>query len=87
MLGLLLNVAPIILSCIFLILLSDFRARRLRSIPSLAMLALTEFFLADVGINVHPLPVFYFYFTMMVSVFLYAYYVYIMLCCRCCQLR
>ena len=52
-----LNVATIILSCIFSMLFSDFRARGPISIPTLAIAALTEFFHADVGTNVHSLPV------------------------------
>ena len=56
MLGLLLNVATIILGCIFSMLLSDFRARGLKSVPIPLMMALTEFFHADTEINIHPLP-------------------------------
>ena len=49
-LGLPLNVAIIILSCIFSMLLSDLGEQRLRSIPTYP-----EFFHADVEVNVHPL--------------------------------
>ena len=55
MLGLLLNVAIIILGCIFSMLLSDFRMRGMRSIPTPHMTALIEFFHAE--INVHLLSV------------------------------
>ena len=54
--GLLLNVGTIILSCIFSMLLSDFRTQGLRSIPTPPMMALTEFSHAGAEINVHPLP-------------------------------
>ena len=46
-----LNVEKIILRCIFSVLLSDFRARGLRNIPT------GEFFHADTETNVHQLPV------------------------------
>ena len=57
MLELSLNVATIVLSCIFLMLSSDSRACGLRSMPTPRMTALTEFFPADAEINVHSLPV------------------------------
>ena len=41
-LGLPLNVAPIIFGCIFSMLFSNFRVRELRSIPLTTMTALTE---------------------------------------------
>ena len=47
MLRLLLNIATIILGCIFSMPLSDFRARGLRSITTAPMTALAEFFHAD----------------------------------------
>ena len=53
MLELPLNDATIILGCIFSMILS---ARRLRSIPTPPMTALTEFFHADAEIKVHLLP-------------------------------
>ena len=56
-LGLPVNIATIILSCIFSMLLSDFRARGLRSIPTLPMTELTEFLPADADSNIHPLPI------------------------------
>ena len=37
--------------------LNDFRARRRRSIPTLLMTVLTEFFHADAETDIHPLPV------------------------------
>ena len=55
--GLPLNVATIILGCIFSMLLGDFRAQRLTSFPTSPMTALTEFFHVDVETNVYPLPV------------------------------
>ena len=36
-------------------LLSDFEARKLRSIPTLPKAALTEIFYADAETNIHPL--------------------------------
>ena len=56
--GLLLNVAHIILSWIFLVLFSDFKVCGLRSIPRPPMTALTEFFHADAQKNINLLPVF-----------------------------
>ena len=56
-LGLPLKVATIILSCIFSVLFSDFRARGPISIPTPPIVALTEFFHTDAVANVHPLPV------------------------------
>ena len=56
-LGLLSNVATIILGCIFSMLLSDFRGRGPRGIPKSPMTALMEFFYAHAEINAHPLPV------------------------------
>ena len=50
-----LNVATIILGCIFSMLFSDFRARGLISIPTPPIVALTEFSHADAKTNVHPL--------------------------------
>ena len=38
-------------------LLSDFRARGLRSIPTLTTTELTEFLPADADSNIHPLPI------------------------------
>ena len=55
MLGLPLNVATTILSCIFSIQLSGFRTHRQRSIP-IPMTALTVFFHTDAEVNVHALP-------------------------------
>ena len=46
-LGLPLNVATIILGCIFSMLFSDFKARGIISIPTPPIAALTEFFHAD----------------------------------------
>ena len=57
MLGLPLNVATIILGCIFSILFNDFRARGPISISTPLIAALTEFFHLDAETNVHPLPV------------------------------
>ena len=57
MLGLSLNVATIILGCIFSVLFSDFRTGGPISIPTPRIVALTEFFHADAETNVHPLPV------------------------------
>ena len=56
-LGLQLKVATIILSCIFSMLLSDFRAYDPISIPTPPIMTLTEFFHADAVANIHPLPV------------------------------
>ena len=56
-LGLPLNMATIILGCIFSMLLNDFRACGLMSILTHTIAALTEFFYADAERNVHPLPV------------------------------
>ena len=56
-LGLPLDVATIILCCIFSILFSDFRAWGPISIPTPPIMALTEFFHADTETKVHPLPV------------------------------
>ena len=56
-LGLPLNVATIILGCIFLMLFSDSRARGSISIPTPPIVALTEYFHADAVANVHLLPV------------------------------
>ena len=50
--GLPLNVSQIILISIFSMLFSDFRARGLRSIATLAVLALKVFFYVDAGTNV-----------------------------------
>ena len=55
--GLPIKVVTIILSRIFSMLLSDFRARGPISIPTPHIVALTEFFHADAEIIVHPLPV------------------------------
>ena len=55
-LGLPLNLATIILGCIFSILLSDFRAKGLRNIPISSTAALTHFLHANAEINVHLLP-------------------------------
>ena len=55
--GLSLNEAHIILGWIFSILLSDFKAQGLRSIPTPPMMALTEFVSADADTNVPALPV------------------------------
>ena len=52
-----LNVATIILGCIFSMLFSDFRARGPISIPTPPIVALTKFFYADTETNVHLLPV------------------------------
>ena len=54
--GVAVKLVTIILGYIFLILLSDFRARWLRNIPTSPMTALTDFSRADVEINVYPLP-------------------------------
>ena len=56
-LGLPLNVASVILVCIFYMLLTDYSKRRLRSIPIASMTALTGVFPADSETNVHLLPV------------------------------
>ena len=56
-LGLPLNVATIILCCIFLMLFSDFRVSGSISIPTPPTATLTEFFHVDAGANFHPLPV------------------------------
>ena len=56
-LGLPLNVATIILGCIFSMLLKDFRACGSRRIPITLRMALTVFLHANVEINVHPSPV------------------------------
>ena len=53
--GLPLNVATIILSCIFSVLFSDFRARVPISVPTPHIVTLTECFHADAKTNVHPL--------------------------------
>ena len=53
-LGLPLNIATIILGCIFLVLFRDFGPK---SIPTPAIAVLTEFFHADEETNVHQLPV------------------------------
>ena len=55
-LGLPLKLATIILGCIFSMLFSDFRACGPISIPTLPIVALTEFFHADAGASVHPIP-------------------------------
>ena len=55
-LGLLLNKATIILSCIFSVLFSDFTAHGPISIPT-PIAALPEFFQSDAETNVHPLLV------------------------------
>ena len=52
-----LKVATIILSCIFSMLFSDFRACGPISVPTPPIVALTEFSHADAVDNVHPLPV------------------------------
>ena len=52
-----LNIDTIILSFIFLMLLSDFRTWGLISIPILPIMVLTEFFFTDVETSIHPLPV------------------------------
>ena len=57
MLVLPLNVATIILGCIFSMLFSDLRACGSISISTLLITALTEFFHTDAEKNVHPLPV------------------------------
>ena len=54
--GLPLNVVTVFLGCIFSALLSDFKAQRLRSVPTPHMTALTGIFQADAEINVHTLP-------------------------------
>ena len=79
-LGLLLNIATIILSYLFSMLLSDFRVQGLRSIPTCPVMALTEFFYADKCPFFATIMVFHFYFAMMASVFLYAYYISTLLC-------
>ena len=56
-LGLPLNVASIIIGCIFAMPISYFRAHGLIRIPALPIAALTEFSHADVETNVHPLSV------------------------------
>ena len=56
-LGLPLNVAAIILGGILSMLLSVFNALGPISIPTPPTVALTEFFHADTGASVHPLPV------------------------------
>ena len=56
-LGLALRIATIILSCIFSMLFSDFRACGSISIPTPPIMSLTEFFHADAEANVHLLPV------------------------------
>ena len=56
-LGLLLNVAHIILGWILSMLLTDLKARGLRNIPTPPKTVLTDFFHADADTNVHPLPV------------------------------
>ena len=56
-LGLPLNVATIILGCIFSMLFCDFRVRDPISIPTPFIAVLTEFSHADAETNVHPLPV------------------------------
>ena len=53
-LGLPLNVDTIILGCIFSVLLSDFMAQGLGSIPSPPMMSLLGFFHVDAEINVYP---------------------------------
>ena len=55
-LGLSLNIATIILNCIFSMLFRDFRTRGLISIPTVPIVALTEFFHAGVVADVHLLP-------------------------------
>ena len=65
--GLLLNVVTRILGCIFSMLLSDFKVCGLKSIPTLPMTALIEFFSADAVIKCPPIAsiaVFYFYFAL-----------------------
>ena len=69
-LGLLLNVATIILSCIFSMLISDFRARGPISIPTHPFAALTEIFHADPETNIHPLTALW-YFISSLSRYLY----------------
>ena len=59
-LGLPLNVAVIILGCIFSMLLSVFIALGPISIPTPPTVALTEFFQADTVASVHPLPVWWY---------------------------
>ena len=56
-LGLPLNVATIILSCIFSMLFCNFRAHGPISITTPPIAALIEFFYLDAEINVHSLPV------------------------------
>ena len=52
-----LNVATIILGCIFSMLFSGFRARGPINIPAPPTVTLKEFFHANVKTNIHPLPV------------------------------
>ena len=59
-LGLPLNVAVIILGWILSMLLSVFIALGPISIPTLPTVALSEFFQADTGVSVHPLPVWWY---------------------------
>ena len=56
LLGLPLKEATIILYCIFSLLFSNFRDRVPLSIPTLPIVALTEFFYAAAVASVHPLP-------------------------------
>ena len=57
LLGLPLNVATIILGCIFSMLFSDFMACGPISIPITPIVTLTEFFHADAETNVYPLSI------------------------------
>ena len=56
-LGLPLKVAAIILGCIFSRLFRDFKARGPINIPTPCIVVLKEFFLANAGAGVYPLPV------------------------------
>ena len=56
-LGLPLEVATIILGCIFSMLFSDFRPGGPISIPTPPIVALTQFLHADAVASIYPLPV------------------------------
>ena len=60
-LGLPLNLATIILGCIFSMLFIDFKARGPISITTPPIVALTEFFHADAETNLHPLLVWWYF--------------------------